>query len=361
MERRRFFQLAATGVAALALPGRAAFAGKAWKAAKAAKPPKAKPSTPWKTFEVTTKVRVEGSAAGQVWLPVPVAKTSYQEHTDTLWNGNFSRAGLLTEAAYGAPIFFAEWEKGGSAELETTFRVKLRDRSGPEPASAEEAAPYLAPSRHVPRDGIVELTAQRVAGRERNPDRKARLVYEWIVENTARDAKVRGCGQGDVKSLLESGRLLGKCADLSSLYVALCRASGVPAREMFGLRVAPSRLSPSIGKAGGDVSGAQHCRAEYYSAAEGGWVPVDPADVRKVILEENKRLESADVSALREKFFGFWEMNWVAFNSARDFRLPPAPGELVNYLMYPYYAAGSVTKDGMDAKDFRYSISAREA
>ena len=178
-------------------------------------------------------------------------------------------------------------------------------------------------------------------------------------ENTQRDAKVRGCGQGDVKAILDSGKLLGKCADLSSLYVGLCRASGVPAREMFGLRVAPSKLFSSIGKAGGDVSGAQHCRAEYYSPKRGGWAPVDPADLRKVILEEKKLLGDTDVSALREKLFGFWEMNWVAFNSARDFMLPPG-GQKVNYLMYPYYAGGSLTKDGMDPKDFEYKILAKE-
>jgi transglutaminase-like putative cysteine protease len=34
-----------------------------------------------------------------------------------------------------------------------------------------------------------------------------------------------------------------------------------------------------------NVTRAQHCRAEFYSAGY-GWVPVDPADVRKVVLEE---------------------------------------------------------------------------
>jgi transglutaminase-like putative cysteine protease len=141
--------------------------------------------------------------------------------------------------------------------------------------------------------------------------------------------------------------------------VGLCRATGIPAREVFGLRVAHSKLSKSIGKEG-DVSGGQHCRAEFFSASRGGWVPVDPADVRKVILEESLSLESPHVNELRKKFFGFWEMNWVAFNSARDFLLPPSPGTAVNYLMYPYYAAGSFIKDGMDPKDFQYTILAKE-
>ena len=40
----------------------------------------------------------------------------------------------------------------------------------------------------------------------------------------------------------------------------------------------------SLGRSG-DVTAAQHCRAEVY--VDGfGWIPVDPADVRKVVLEE---------------------------------------------------------------------------
>ena len=35
----------------------------------------------------------------------------------------------------------------------------------------------------------------------------------------------------------------------------------------------------------GEITKAQHRRAEFYSQTA-GWVPVDPADVRKVILEE---------------------------------------------------------------------------
>ena len=41
----------------------------------------------------------------------------------------------------------------------------------------------------------------------------------------------------------------------------------------------------SLGVASKVVSGAQHCRARVY-LQDYGWVPVDPADVRKVVLEE---------------------------------------------------------------------------
>ena len=69
---------------------------------------------------------------------------------------------------------------------------------------------------------------------------KARAIYDWIVENTFRDPKTRGCGVGDIRFMLESKNLSGKCADLNALYVGLARAAGLPARDVYGVRVAPS-------------------------------------------------------------------------------------------------------------------------
>jgi transglutaminase-like putative cysteine protease len=70
-----------------------------------------------------------------------------------------------------------------------------------------------------------------------------------------------------------------------------CSSAG-PRRRLAGarslrLRVAPSSQFPSLGRAGGNVTTAQHCRAEVWADSY-GWIPVDPADVRKLMLEEKK-------------------------------------------------------------------------
>ncbi len=86
--------------------------------------------------------------------------------------------------------------------------------------------------------------------------------------------------------MLESKDLGGKCADLNALYVGLARAAGLPARDAYGIRLAKSDLGyRSLGPPTESVTKAQHCRAEVNLAGY-GWVPVDPADVRKVVLEE---------------------------------------------------------------------------
>src|SRR5439155_1166821 len=115
------------------------------------------------------------------------------------------------------------------------------------------------------------------------PDQKPRAIYEWVVDHTFRNPKTRGCGLGDIRFMLETGDLSGKCADLNALYVGLARAAGLPARDVYGIRVAKSALGfQSLGPSSEHVTKAQHCRAEVYLDGY-GWIPVDPADVRKVV------------------------------------------------------------------------------
>ena len=103
--------------------------------------------------------------------------------------------------------------------------------------------------------------------------------------------------------------------------LSVCRAragSRVPAPD-FGIRVADSAVSKSLGKSN-EITKAQHCRVEAFIENK-GWLPVDPADIRKVVLEEELAVDSEKVRALRERPFGNWKINWVGFNYARDFTL----------------------------------------
>jgi len=191
---------------------------------------------------------------------------------------------------------------------------------------------------------------------------KAKAIYDWIVANCHREGSVRGCGTGDVKFVLTSGNLGGKCADLNGLFVALARASGVPARDVYGVRVDDSAHGyKSMGKSG-DISKAQHCRAEFYAQGY-GWVPVDPADVRKVMLEETKEgLAATDprVRAANAMLFGAWEMNWMGYNHADDLRLPGARQQgPIGFLMYPNGETAQGRLDGLDPATFRYSIGSQ--
>ena len=192
---------------------------------------------------------------------------------------------------------------------------------------------------------------------------KARAIYEWIVDNTFRNPKTRGCGIGDIRFMLETGDLGGKCADLNALYVGLARAAGLPARDVYGIRVAKSELGyKSLGASSETITKSQHCRAEVY-LTEHGWVPVDPADVRKVVLEEppgNRPLDDDMVKKARARLFGSWEMNWMAYNFAHDVALPGSNGAPVNFFMYPQAETSAGRLDCLDADNFKYQITSSE-
>jgi transglutaminase-like putative cysteine protease len=222
---------------------------------------------------------------------------------------------------------------------------------------------FLRPTKLVPTDGIVKEKAMEITRGATTDVEKARAIYEWIVDNTFRDPKARGCGLGDIRFMLESGDLGGKCADLNSLYVGLARAAGLPARDVFGIRVAKSELGfKSLGASSENVTKAQHCRAEVYLAGF-GWVPVDPADVRKVTLEEppgNLPLDDTVVKRARARLFGIWEMNWMAYNFAHDVSLPGSNGAPIGFLMYPQAETTEGRLDSTDPESFKYNITATE-
>ena len=220
---------------------------------------------------------------------------------------------------------------------------------------------YLRPTALIPTDGIVRETALAITKPHGTQLTRARAIYDWIVEHTARDPEVKGCGIGDIRWMLETRNLTGKCADLNALFVGLARAIGMPARDLYGLRVAPSEQFPSLGRLGGDVTTAQHCRVEVW-ITNIGWVPVDPADVRKVMLEEKPgaSLDDPYIAKARNTLFGSWEMNWIAYNDEHDVVLPGSSGKPLPFLMYPQAEVDGVRRDSLDPATFKYTITARQ-
>jgi transglutaminase-like putative cysteine protease len=358
MERRVFLKSSAVMAAVSALPWRDALA-----------------AADWRTYEVTTGVEIlKPQGVSRAWLPVPtIDDTSWQKVIGNSWSGNAASARVLNDGKYGVGMLYAEWRAGEQQPLlELTHRFATRDRAvdlgRPDPKaerlSAAEHAFYTAPTELIPTDGIVKRTALEVIGRARTDVDKARAIYEWTVENTYRDPKTRGCGWGDIKAMLESGNLGGKCGDLNAIFVGLARAVGVPARDVYGVRVAPSALGyRSLGASSENVSKGQHCRAEFFAQGY-GWVPVDPGDVRKVILEEppgNLPLNHERVAAARKRLFGSWEMNWLAFNMGHDVVLPHSSGgPKLPYLMYPNGETGGERLDQLEPDTFKYTIRWRE-
>jgi transglutaminase-like putative cysteine protease len=328
----------------------------------------------WRTYEIVTKVEIaRPSGASRAWIPLPYAtKTDWHNPLGNKWTGN-GRMKVVNDGKYGAQMLYAEWkDTEGAPVVEVTSRFATRDRAV-DPTRPNPAASRLSPAEiklntastiFIPTDGIVHDTAAAITKGLKTDVEKSRAIYEWIVDNTFRDAKVRGCGWGDIKTMLETRNFGGKCGDLNAMFVGLARSIGIPARDIYGLRVAPSKEGyRSLGLGGTNASRAQHCRAEFYAQGV-GWVPVDPADVRKVVLEEppgNLRVDDPKVVAMRRKLFGAWEMNWLAYNTAHDVKLPNSSGPKIPYLMYVNAETGGKVLDQLDPDGLKYSITVTQA
>lgn len=327
----------------------------------------------WRTFEVTTTVQLRNPAGeATVWLPVPSLDTPWQRTQDTQWSGNAHDVRLLTDGETGAKVLTARFPAGTpQPTLVLVNVVQTQDRATDwaqrtrQPApDAAELRQWMAPSELITTNGIVRKVANQIVEGARSDREKVQRIYDWVVVSTYREPKVRGCGVGDIKTMLETGNLSGKCADINALFVGLCRAAGIPARDIYGVRLAPSAFGyRELGANPASLKGAQHCRAEVYLQGH-GWVAMDPADVTKVMRQETPEwIKDAGhplVVPVRRALFGSWEGNWMGYNSASDVALPGARQGKLGFFMYPQAETGGAAKDPYDPDAFSYQITSRE-
>lgn len=98
-----------------------------------------------------------------------------------------------------------------------------------------------------------------------NPYRKAERAYGLVNTYMTYD---NNYGNRGAYSALKNRR--GVCEDYAELYVALLRASGVPARVVGGYWIDNNQYE--------NINFSQHAWAEFY-LPEYGWIPVEPTNI----------------------------------------------------------------------------------
>lgn len=325
----------------------------------------------WRTFDVATRVDLAPlQGATTVWIPLPSVDTPWQRTLTHHYTSN-GQARLTDDGREGARMLLVAFPADQAQPfVEVTSRVATQNRAidwsrrAGSNESPDTLAFYTRATALLPTDGIVRETALKATQGARTDVHKARAIYDWVVANTYREPKVRGCGEGDIATLLETGDLGGKCADLNALFVGLCRAVGLPARDVYGLRLAPSAFGyKELGGNPTSLKGAQHCRAEVHLAGY-GWVAMDPADVAKVMRLETpqwiKSVKDPVAAPVNQALFGGWEGNWMAYNTAHDLKLPGSRGGPLGFFMYPMAENAQGRFDPYAPDDFKYQITARE-
>jgi len=310
-----------------------------------------------RSVEVIFKINLkapENSKDVRLWIPYPVSDEN-QAIEDVRISGNYSKQGIYREKEFGNSILYAEWKSPVKERILTyTFKIKRKEvvkkgfSKDELPFNQKEFEKYLMATSLSPIGGKVREVAENITKGKRTTLAKARAIYDWIVDNMYRDPQIKGCGMGEVEKLLKS--LGGKCGDIHSVYVALARSVGVPSREIFGIRIPNGKE--------GDMTKTQHCWAEFYLPGY-GWVPIDPSDVRKIMLE--KKLNLGEEKEYREYYFGAVDASRISYGIGRDLILdPPQKGGRLNYFMYPYAEADGKALDDLFGFNLGYTITFKE-
>ncbi len=325
---------------------------------------------PWRKFDLVSQLKIaKPKGKLQVWMPVPsVSEDDWSKALGSDWTTNAKVAKLWQDKQTGADCVYLEWDDSEpEATAEISSHAETRDRvtdfTRPQKADAlaeAERQRFLGSVSFMPLDERLKETAAKITQNAETDLGKAKAIYEWIIEE-------RTCDAGDLPSLPARTDALPSepqdCDYLNSLFVGLCRVSGVPARAIYGVRVAPSQFAyDSLGAVSEDITAKTHARAEVW-LAEYGWVPVDPADVRRVIRDEppgDLPLTDPKAVAARTTLFGAWEGNWIAYNMGNDIVLPGSDGLKVPYLNRPIVKtpAGLIGKEM--PKGFSYKLMANE-
>jgi len=227
------------------------------------------------------------------------------------------------ESEYGNEMYFAETSKLAREELhfDVEYDVVRHERIALEPSAHVVATALTKKERQedlqayalVPITGLpAELAAKVTVGKTDTLD-KARAIYDYVFSTMRYDKTGTGWGRGDVLYACDAKK--GNCTDFHSLFIAMARSQGIPARFEIGFPLPPDKHAAEIA--------GYHCWADFYVDGK-GWIPVD-------ISEAWKHPEK------RNYFFGSHDVNRVQFTMGRDLELSPRQdGKPLNYFVYPY-------------------------
>ena len=255
----------------------------------------------------------------EAWIPIP-REDRFQQVSGLTFDSP-AHVEVVDQPNGGNRVAHLSAEAPPSGSIPVTIRFKVRrveesadmekaQANTPEPTGGPFAG-YLGPDSLVPINGQIKQVSARVGAPDGSSYEQARAIYDYVIANMSYDKSGEGWGRGD--AIYACNVKKGNCTDFHSLFIAIARSRGIPARFTIGFPLG----TPSVGKIPG-----YHCWAEFYSG--GQWVPVDASEAWKH-------------PQLRQYYFGHLDADRVAFTMGRDLMLKPRQsGKPVNFLIYPY-------------------------
>ncbi len=235
------------------------------------------------TLERNLQVQVEisnkgNSTSNDITLRIPMLADVDSPYQNLLGESFSHKPVTLEELEMRGRIMVVEISSLAPGRSETIVLDYTVDANGinvGDIPTEEELAPYLQPSSKVESDHPeIMATARRIVEGLDNDRDKVEKIYSFVTSYLEYDKNELYRNKGALSALRNER---GVCEEYASLFVALSRAAGVPARVVNGY------TDPQLTGEDWDISqgeslslnGYRHAWAEYYEEDE-GWLPVDP-------------------------------------------------------------------------------------
>ncbi len=247
--------------------------------------------------------------AARMWIPLPSSDAFQTVEVQSIQVPG--RRETLTDPRYGNKVLFLTLAPEDSGkQIALRFDVQRREK-GPYQDPTSRPDDFLAPEKLVPSSSEFRAIASDVLKGKTGDLVRARALYDHTIDRMRYMKYGPGWGRGDAKYACEART--GNCTDFHSYYIALLRASSIPARFAIGASIPSERND-------GGIDG-YHCWAEFY--AEEKWWPVDLSEADKY-------------SALSTYYFGRHPANRIELTRGRDLIVEPGPASgPINFLAYP--------------------------
>jgi transglutaminase-like putative cysteine protease len=231
-------------------------------------------------------VSAEGGACNNIvgTIPVPI---DWPEQEVTVVNEDISPlAHISYETVEGVKqmiVTLALLPPGREAKALVTFEVKRSEQIAPDDTDVyvlpdkrkldKSVRPYLAPSPLIESNSPkIRALAKQIGVDKENAWQHVEAIYDWVRDKVKyQNGPIKGALAG-----LQDGT--GDCEELTSLFIAICRAAEIPARTVW-------------------VPG--HCYPEFYlfdKDGKGHWFPCQAAGSRSFggIPESRPILQKGD-------------------------------------------------------------------
>ena len=194
-----------------------------------------------KVFQINMEYSADFKSTKDIKLYVPLpTPTAFQKISDFKIQGNFASHQIAMFEGY--PFVFAEFNSDQLPQkiLKTSFKVEVFPNQVYALKKNEDSKQFIKQTRYIRTDGKIEEISNKASSMSKQD--KISYFRKFIAKNLdqqeiAFSEKIKTIRDKDQNTILSGENISG-----NSILVALCRASKIPAREIFGFIIQDNKL-----------------------------------------------------------------------------------------------------------------------